>query len=128
MSEEVRQDRKTQLALALAQGTSLAKWAEANDVSRSTVYRWADEPEVKSRANAIRRRAVDRAVGLLSRRITWAALGIVKLAGNAASEAVKLSALRAICAEMIAVSRFGELEERVTELEERSREDTGNAR
>jgi hypothetical protein len=128
MSEEASQDRKTQLALALAQGTSLTKWAEANDVPRSTAYRWADEPEVKSRANAIRRRAVDRAVGLLSRRINWATLGIVKLAGTAASEAVKLSALRAICSEMITVSRFGQLEDRVTELEERSREDSGNAR
>jgi len=128
MSEEAPQDRKFQLALAVAQGTSLKKWAEGNNVSRSTAYRWAEEPEVKACANAIRRRAHDRAVALLSRHVTRAARGIVKLADTASSEAVKLSALRAIYSEMIAVSRFGGLEDRVTELEEqRSREHTGNA-
>jgi hypothetical protein len=127
MSEEPLQNRKTDLALAIAQGISLKKWAEANNVARSTAYRWADEPEVKACANAVRRRALDRAVGMLSRRVTWAALGIIKLADTAGSEAVKLSALRAIYSEMIATSRFGSLEDRVTELEERSREHAGNA-
>ncbi len=128
MSEESPQDRKTQLAFAVAQGSSLKKWAEANNVSRATAYRWADEPEVKACANSIRRRALDRAVGLLSSRVTRAALGIVKLADTASSESVKLSALRAIYSDMISASRFGGLEDRVAELEEeRSREHTGNA-
>jgi hypothetical protein len=39
-----------------------------------------------------------RAVGLLSRRVAWAARGIVNLAESAHSEAVRLSALRAIYA------------------------------
>ena len=128
MSEESPQDRKTLLALAVAQGGSLRKWAEANNVSRATAYRWADEPEVKACVNAIRRRTLDRAVGELSKRVTWAARGIAKLADTASSESVKLSALRAIYSEMIAASRFGALEDRVSELEEqRSREHTGNA-
>jgi hypothetical protein len=127
MSEEGRQDPKSELALAIAQGISIPKWAEANSVSRSTAYRWAEEPEVKACANAIRRRALDRAVGVLSRRVSWAALGIVKLAGTADSEAVKLSALRAIYSEMIAASRFGDLDDRVTDLEEWAHEDAGIA-
>ncbi|MGO9470402.1 MAG: hypothetical protein ACLQVF_40420 [Isosphaeraceae bacterium] len=97
-------------------------------MARSTAYRWAEEPEVKACANAIRRRTLDRAVGLLSRRVTRAALGIAKLADTASSEAVKLSALRAIYSEMIATSRFGTLEDRVAELEEeRSREHARSA-
>ncbi|MGO9463477.1 MAG: hypothetical protein ACLQVF_04850 [Isosphaeraceae bacterium] len=127
MSEEASPDPKTRLAFAVAQGTSLKKWAAANNVSRATAYRWADEPEVKACANAIRRRALSRAVGQFSRRVTWAAHGIVKLADTASSEAVKLSALRAIYSEMIATSRFGDLEDRMTEIEERSRENAGNA-
>jgi hypothetical protein len=128
MSGEARQNRKTQLALAIAQGISPKRWAEANNVSKSTAYRWAEEPDVKARADVIRRRALDRAVGRLSRRVTWAADGIVKLAHTADSEAVKLSALRAIYSEMIRVSRFGTLEERVTELEEQRRSaHAGNA-
>jgi hypothetical protein len=128
MCEEARETRKAGLALALAKGTSLKKWAEANNVSRSTAYRWAEDAEVKACANAIRRRALNRAVGQFSRRVAWAARGIVKLADTANSEAVKLSALRAIYSEMIATSRFGVLEDRVTELEEQqSREQPGNA-
>ena len=128
MSEGLPQDRKTQLAFAIAQGSSLKKWAEANNVSKSTAYRWADEPDVKACVTAIRRRALDRAVGQLSRHVNRAAVGIVKLADTASSEAVKLSALRAIYADMFAASRFGGLEDRVAELEgERAREHTGNA-
>ena len=95
---------------------------QANDVSKSTAYRWADEPGVKDRANAIRRRALDRAVGRMSNRVASAADGIIKLARTADSEAVKLSALRAIYGEMIAVSRFGGLESRVAALEEQARD------
>jgi len=128
MSEEAHQGLRTQLALAVAHGTSLTKWAEANNVSRRTAFRWAAEPGVKKCVNAIRRRALDRAVGQFSRRATWAAQGIVKLADTASSESVKLASLRAIYSEMISASRFGGLEDRVTELEEqRSREETGSA-
>ncbi len=108
MSEESPPDRKIQLAVAVAQGVSLKKWAEANNVPKSTAYRWAEEPEVKACAADIRRRALDRAVGQLSRHVNRAAVGIVKLADSARSESVKLSALRAIYAEMIATSRFGD--------------------
>ncbi len=127
MSDEASPDPKTRLAFAVARGTSLTKWAAANHVSRTTAYRWADEPEVKACVSAIRRRALNRAVGQFSGRVAWAAHGIVDLAANASSEAVKLSALRAIYSEMIAASRFGELEDRMTEIEERFRENTGNA-
>jgi hypothetical protein len=83
--------------------------------------------QVKACANAIRRRALDRAVGRLSRHVTWAAHGIIEPADTAGSEAVKLSALRAIYSEMIAASRFGAREDRVTDLEERFRENAANA-
>jgi len=43
MPEEAPQGRKTQLALAVAQGASPKKWAAANNVSRTTAYRWAKE-------------------------------------------------------------------------------------
>jgi hypothetical protein len=128
MSGELLPEKKTDLAFVIAQGASIKKWAEANGVPKTTAYRWADEPEVQACANAIRRRALERGVGLLSRRVAWAARGIVKLADSADSEPVRLSALRAIFSEMIAASRFGVLEHRVHELEERSRDDARNAR
>ena len=70
----------------------------------------------------IRRRAIDRAVGLMSRRARWAAEHIVKLGESAASESVKLAALRAVLSDMMAVSKFGGLEDRIsTDIEEQHR-------
>jgi hypothetical protein len=127
MFGELLPERKNDLTVAIAHGASLRKWAEANGVPKTTAYRWADEPEVQACANAIRRRALERGVGLLSRRVAWAARGIVKLAESADSEPVRLSALRAIYSEMIAASRFGALEHRMCELEERARDDARDA-
>jgi hypothetical protein len=127
MSGEPHESQKDQIALALAQGSSLRKWAEANGVPKSTAYRWAEDPEVKARANAIRRRFLNRAVGRLTAHVNTAAGGVIELGESAKSEAVKLRALRAIFSDMISVSRFGGLEDRIAALEEQSRDHTGNA-
>ena len=58
------------------------------------------------RSRVYRRRALDRAVGLMSSGRRWAVEQIVNLGENAASEAVRLAALRAILSDMIAVSKF----------------------
>jgi hypothetical protein len=62
-------EQKADLAFAITQDASLKKWAEASRVPKTTAYRWADEPEIQACANAIRRRALERGVGLLSRRV-----------------------------------------------------------
>jgi hypothetical protein len=117
---------KNQLALAIAQGSTATAWARKNSVPRRTVQRWAKEPKVRAMVESIRRKAIDRAVGLMSVRAGWAACQIVKLGGNADSESVRLSALRAILSDMISVSKFGGLEDRMTEIEEHIRGRTGN--
>ena len=125
MSEEPRERNKLDLAVALAQGSSISAWARANDVAKETARRWAHEPEVRAEIEAFRRRAIDRAVGVFARRAGWAANGICKLAGGAESESVKLRALRAVLGDMIAVSRYSGLEERMAELEEHVQEAAG---
>jgi hypothetical protein len=129
MPGESRQSRKTQLALALAQGYSVAKWARTNEVPLRTAYSWANEPKVRAAVESCRRRALDRAVGRMARRATWAADKIADLAKDAQSESVKLSALRAILSDMMTVSQFNTLEERVAQVEELldERERTGSA-
>jgi hypothetical protein len=47
MVEENREGMKPELAIALARGISVGAWARARGVPRSTVYRWALEPEVR---------------------------------------------------------------------------------
>jgi hypothetical protein len=63
--------------------------------------------------------------------LDWATVGIFDLAKGAASESVKLAALRAVVSDMMAVSRFGGLEDRMTRIEEKldaSAGDTSRAR
>jgi hypothetical protein len=129
MPGEHRKSRKTQLALAVAQGTAISKWARANQVPRRTAYRWSSDPYVRSTCDSIRRRSLDRAIGLMAMRATWAVGEIAKLAQSAESESVKLSALRSILADMMKVTQFNSLEERVAQFEEllRERERTDSA-
>jgi hypothetical protein len=106
MAEQHRKGQKTQLTVALAQGISAAKWARINEVPIATAYRWSKEPAVQAQIESIRRRAIDRAVGRMARRMTWATEGIAKLAKNAKSESVQLLALRSILTDMRAFSEF----------------------
>jgi hypothetical protein len=116
---------KKQLAIALAQGAPIKAWARTQNVPISTVYRWANDPEVRREVDAHRRRAIDRGVSLMSKRTAWAANGIAKLAVTSKSDSVKLGAFRSIYHDMIKVTRFSAMEARVTELEEKLRERSG---
>ena len=91
MTGESANSQKMLLAAAIAEGTPVAKWASSNEVPERTAYRWAAEPEVRSKIESIRRRALDEAIGRLDKRATWAVDGIVELGENAASESVRLS-------------------------------------
>jgi hypothetical protein len=124
--EERPRSAKTELVLAIANGTSVAAWARGNKVPKRTAYRWSREPKVRAAIESCRHRAVDRAVGRMAKLVTWATDGIAKLAKSADSESVKLAALRAILSDLMAVSKFAGLEHRVTELEEQFNDRTGN--
>jgi hypothetical protein len=119
MSEELDDGSKTELAQALAQGISAARWAKSRKVPRNTAYRWAREPAVRKDVEAIRRRTIDLAVGRMTRHTTRAAEGIVRLAEGAESESVRLRAYRAIFSDMISVSDYSGLEARLTDMEQR---------
>jgi hypothetical protein len=129
MAEQHRKGQKTQLTVALAEGISAAKWARINGVPIATAYRWSKEPAVHAQIESIRRRAIDRAVGRMARRMTWAHEGIAKLAKKAKSESVQLSALRSILTDMRAFSEFLGREQRSsdTDIEERLHEHSAPA-
>jgi Homeodomain-like domain len=128
MSGEQRTSRKRQLVIALAEGKkSLDDWAQENGVSRRTAYRWAKDPKVKADVNAHRRAAVDQSLAVMSGQLTWAAEAIGDLGKNAASDSVKLGALKAVFANLIAVSKFAGFETRLAALEERFHGRTGSA-
>jgi hypothetical protein len=118
MSDELPKNTKIHLALALAQGYSAAKWARANAVPKNTAYRWAREPEVRKAIQAHRRRLIDEAVGTLTKNTSKAADILIRLAREGDSHSIQLRAARAVYSDLIALSTYSDLEERMTELEE----------
>jgi hypothetical protein len=125
MSKRHNQSRKSKqslLAVAIAAGTTIQDWAEQNKVRPRTAYTWAASPEVQKEVERIRREAVDCAIGRLSHNATAAAESITTLAKEAGSESVKLSAARAVLADLMSVSDFATLEKRLVEVERRMTE------
>ncbi len=121
MSKEERTSLQSELAAALAAGKSCAEWASANGVSERTAQRWANEPKVRAELETYRRGNLDHAVSRMSCRAVWATDQIRELAEKARSESVRLAALRSMLSDMMAVSDFARLEERLGKLEEQDR-------
>jgi hypothetical protein len=88
--EEIPLSQHDQLAMAIAQGKSIAGWARQNGVPRRTAQRWATEPDVRRQVEDWRRRVLDRALGYMAGRSMWAVRGITELGEKAESESVQL--------------------------------------
>ena len=121
MSRERKTSLKTKLATAIAEGQSCAEWASENGVKERTAQRWAAQPHFRAEVESVRRTALDQAVGRMAKRVAWATERIAILADNAKSESVRLAALRSIMSDIMAVSDFTGLEERIARLEEQDR-------
>ena len=119
MSKRNNLDQKASLALAIAVGRSVSDWAKETKVPRRTARTWSKSPEVRELVASIRRRAIDRAVGWLSKNARAAAQRIAHLAKGAASESVQLQAARAVLADLMTVSNYSELEGRLAAVERR---------
>jgi hypothetical protein len=121
MSRRNNQDQKAALALAMASGRAVVDWARENHVPERTAYTWSRSRDVLDQVAAIRRAAIDGAVGQLSANALAAARAITALVEKATSEAVKLQAARAVLADLMAVSDYAALEGRLAEVERRVR-------
>lgn len=77
---------------ALAAGASYAEAARIGRISKATVARRMAEPEFRARVLDERERTIDRVRGLLTEGSAQAARSLLELAGEAASESVRLSA------------------------------------
>jgi hypothetical protein len=117
MIEETEQGSNDELAVAIARGVAIAAWARAKKVPRTTAFRWAEEPDVRKAVQDCRRRIVDQAIGRITKVTNQAADTIANLCTQGDSHAVRLRAAQAVFSEMIAVSKYSDLEQRMTELE-----------
>ena len=118
MEKEVRHHKEINLALAVAEGESIAAWARENGVPERTAQRWAQDRNVRREVDACRRRALNQAIGRLTGMAMNAVDGIAHLAQEADSESVQLRAWRGVLADLMSVSKFSVLEYRMTEIEE----------
>jgi hypothetical protein len=115
------------LALWVAGGGKIAPWCRKNHVPPRTAYRWSKTPRFRAKVDEYRRRAGDRAIGLLAKHAVTAIEGMVRLARSAESEPTKLSAQRGILAELRDMTGFAALERRMSAIEERLRGDAGES-
>jgi len=127
MSEEQRQNHKAQLVRAVSNGQSVAEWSRQSGVAERTAYRWAKQAKFKSAVNSQRRKAIDQSLGRLTDKLAAATDAIVNLSETAQSESVRLAAIKAMFAHVVAISKFTSLVDRVTALEEQARARTGSA-
>ena len=118
-AESTRNCLIADFVIAIAEGTPVTDWANKNKVPRRTAFRWAREPKVRAKVESCRRQVLDQAVGRLTDNISMAMEGILQLATEASSESVRLAALRTVASDMMALSKFGGLEDRMTKLEEK---------
>lgn len=109
---------KSSLALAVANGKAIAKWAREHEVGVRTAHTWAKAPGFRAQVDAIRRRLIDRAIGELARRAAANAAEINRLASTAESEAVRLAAARAGIADLMSASQFAQIRAEVEELKQ----------
>ena len=94
------------LALHMAAGGSVAKFAEKESISKRTCYGWTKEPTFKDRVTHYRARITDAIIGQLAREGKSAVKRIGTLARKADNEGVRLAANRAILADLINVTNF----------------------
>ena len=109
--------QRHQFALAMALGQRVAVWARKNEVPLSTCYAWRKTQEYKETVEEVRRSTLDGAVGHLVSNLNKATRRIVVLASAAQSESVQLQASRAVVRDLMKLREFGDLEDRMKEVE-----------
>ncbi len=107
------------LALAVARGVPLVRWAKQNGIPERTARDWASKPEFKASVAGFRREIVSRTVGKLVAHTTAAAAEIAKLMRHATDDRTRLAAARTILEQSVALTTHHDLEQRLDELEGR---------
>ena len=125
--EEIPLSKQDQLAIAIAQGKSIAAWARENQVPTSTAYGWASDPDSAARSMT---GAAAPSIGPLA---GWPAIPCGRSKGSPISEKrpnpsrFSSGRSRAILFDQMAIAKQANLEYRMAKIEEKLRARTGNA-
>jgi hypothetical protein len=119
-SKNTRSSADEALALGLAIGKSVEQAATEAHVSRRTATRRLQDPAFRLRVSEIRKDLFDRACGIFTGGLAFAAQKLALLARDSKSEMVVLAAARSVIDYALRLREHGELEERVVRLEARA--------
>ncbi|MFM9965083.1 MAG: hypothetical protein ACKV2Q_28105 [Planctomycetaceae bacterium] len=119
MSQNQRQRSDGLLVLAVARGETLATAAQLSGVSQRTVNRRLMLPEFRREVQQARSQLVDAAAGKISNTLDAAAECLKSLLGSEHSDAIRLSAARALFEIGIRLKEVVELERRLQAVEDR---------
>jgi hypothetical protein len=103
----------------VAGGGRVNKWYAENGVSRTAAYRWYRSDAFKRMVEEYRRRAVDRAIGRMAKSLGKAVEKIIHLIEQGQTDAVKLSAAKALVDKLIVVQNHAELTADLRRLNQR---------
>ncbi|MCR9209588.1 MAG: hypothetical protein NXI28_15255 [bacterium] len=109
------------LAVHVAAGLTVIAAADKVGCSESTAYHISGTKEFRARVNELRTEITSEAVGRLSHGATQAAETLIELLDAANEPTVRLQASKAILASLPAFSEFGELRQRIDQLESQSK-------
>ncbi len=108
-----------QLALAVAEGRSVASWCKANGVATRTGYDWFTRDEFQRLVTAYRRRAEEQAIGRMAKNLGKAVNKVVQLIEEGLDDHVKLAAAEVLIDKLLVVRGHAELEAELRRLDER---------
>jgi hypothetical protein len=108
-----------QLALAVAAGRKVASWCEESGVKPRTAYSWCQREAFQRLVQRYRRRAEDRAIGMMAQGLDRAVERIVQLIEKGRSDAVTLSAAKTLIDKLLVVQSHAERNDEVRQLDER---------
>jgi hypothetical protein len=118
MPKKKNPDRGEMLALAMAEGTPIARWARENKVNERAAYRLAARPGVRERAAALRSQLVDHAIGLMGKAAATAVTNIwIIMQDDAQPAMTRLKAAEMILSCRIEQESHATLEAKFAELQ-----------
>src|SRR5262249_42594797 len=92
-----------QLAVSVAEGRSVVTWCQKHGVATRTAYHWYKAERFQRLVAEYRRRAVDRAIGKMGRKLGKAVGKIVRLVEKGQDGKVKLAAAKTLIDRLLEV-------------------------
>jgi hypothetical protein len=108
-----------QLAVSVAEGRSVVTWCEKHGVATRTAYHWYKAERFQRLVAEYRRRAVDRAIGKMGRKLGKAVGKIVRLVEKGQDGKVKLAAAKTLIDRLLEVQSRAELRDELQRLNQR---------